>query len=219
VIVRYVLGLLFPPRCVACHCAGAALCEACIASFGPASSFACGWFPCRALGSYSGELRTAILRMKGGRRDVAEHLGIALAHLLAGRFDRRAVLVPIPTTARRRRARGFDQSRLLVSAAARRLHARVLDALEQTAGDAQHGRSRAQRLAASGRFQLRSASLLQGARVVLVDDVATTGATLRDAAETLERAGAHVLGAAVVARAFEIDRSTMNQTVFAQEKP
>jgi competence protein ComFC len=156
--------------------------------------------------------------MKGGRRDVGEQLGIALARLLADRFDHGVALVPIPTTARRRRARGFDQSRLLASAAAGLLRARVFDALEQTAGDAQHGRSRVQRLAASGRFRVRSAAVLQGARVVLVDDVATTGATVRDAAETLERAGARVLGAAVLARAYENDRSRMNTTVFAEEK-
>jgi ComF family protein len=142
--------------------------------------------------------------MKGGRRDVGEQLGIALAPLLAERFDHGAALVPIPTTAQRRRARGFDQSRLLASAAGRRLQTPVFDALEQSAGDAQHGRSRVQRLAASGRFRVRSAPVLQGARVVLVDDVATTGATVRDAAETLARAGARVLGAAVLARADEL---------------
>jgi predicted amidophosphoribosyltransferase len=149
-------------------------------------------------------MRQAILHLKRGRRDLAEPLGALLAMRLAGEFDDGVALVPIPTTAPRRRARGFDQAQLLAQAAARRLGLSVSPLLEQTADDAQQGRSRAQRLAASGRFRARGASPLQGVRVVLVDDVATTGATLRDAAATLERAGARVRGAAVLARAQEI---------------
>ncbi|HEY0797665.1 MAG TPA: phosphoribosyltransferase family protein, partial [Candidatus Baltobacteraceae bacterium] len=59
----------------------------------------------------------------------------------------------------------------------------------------------AARLAPQGRFAVRDASVVQGLAVVLVDDVATTGGTLLEAASTLRRAGAQVLGAAVVARA------------------
>jgi ComF family protein len=198
------LDILFPSRCGACLAAGSALCPACIGAFGKPAAFRCGRVPCRALGSYSGPLRSAVLAMKRGRRDIGERFGLLLASSLADAFERGSLLVPIRTTAARRRLRGFDQSALLASAAARHLGIPVLDVLEQTAGDAQHGRSRAQRLAATQRFRVRSASLLQGARVVLVDDVATTGTTLRDAAETLERAGARVLGAVVVARADEL---------------
>ncbi|HTV74223.1 MAG TPA: phosphoribosyltransferase family protein [Candidatus Acidoferrales bacterium] len=206
-IAHRVLSLLFPPRCVTCRAPGSAICGPCIASFGGRHVFFCGALACVAVGSYGGSLRAAVLRFKHGRRELAEPLGALLAQALAKEHLGGGIpLVPIPTTVRRRRARGYDQARLLGAVAARRLGVPALDVLEQTAGDAQRGRSREQRLAASGRFRVRGASPLQGRRVLLVDDVATTGATIRDAAATLERAGAYVAGAAVLARADEMQR-------------
>jgi len=111
------------------------------------------------------------------------------------------VLIPVPTTGRRRGERGFDQGELLAREVERASGVPALALLRQTAGDGQRGRSRSRRLEAQGRFALRSASLVRGLAVLLVDDVATTGATLRDCAATLERAGARVEGALVIARA------------------
>ncbi len=77
----------------------------------------------------------------------------------------------------------------------------MLIALAQVAGDAQRGRSRARRLAARGRFACIARNVIADATVVLVDDVMTTGATLEDCASTLERAGATVELAVVLAYA------------------
>ena len=98
---------------------------------------------------YEGTLRSAMLALKDGRRDVAEALGRAVARLVPQRIG---VLVPIPTTARRRRVRGIDGVALVARYAAAIAGRVVLAALEQRAGDAQRGRSRADRLAAHGRF-------------------------------------------------------------------
>ena len=112
-----------------------------------------------------------------------------------------AVIVPVPTIATRRRVRGFDQSARLARACGTAFDHPVLLALAQTAHDAQRGRDRAARLLARGRFACIAPRLVAGVRIVLVDDVVTTGATLRDCAETLAGCGARVEDAFVLAYA------------------
>ena len=160
-----------------------------------------GTLPVTALGVYDGSLRRAILAFKRGRRDVGLALARELARHLTARGAVDGVLVPVPTTPERRAERGFDQGVLLAREAARLAGFGVLDVLRQVAGDAQRGRSRAARLNARDRFRAESGSLLEGAQVILIDDVATTGATLRDCAAVLSAAGARLAGGVVLARA------------------
>lgn len=150
----------------------------------------------RGLGLYEGPLRRAVLALKDGRRDVARALAGRLGFLIRPGM----ILVPIPTTAVRRRVRGFDGCVLLASLATADRGARVLNSIRQVRGDAQRGRGRTARLAASGRFRW-SGALLEGAEVVLLDDVVTTGSTLADCASVIRAAGGIVNEAIVVARA------------------
>lgn len=141
---------------------------------------------------YAGNFRRAILAFKDGRRDV----GIALGRLLCRRLRMPAVVVPVPTTKRRAAERGFDGSALLAALTG----SLVWNVLTQVAGDSQRGRSRHERLAALRRFACAPLPA-QRARVVLLDDVATTGTTLEDCAATLRARGAIVEHAIVLARA------------------
>jgi predicted amidophosphoribosyltransferase len=191
-VLRAVLDLLFPAQCASCNAIGSGFCDACAP---PAQSlFAC--FPMlrvRAFGLYEGALRAAVLALKDGRRDVAEALGSRAAPLVA----RNSVLVPIPTTSRRLRARGVDGVAAVARSAAAIAGATVLAALDQQSGDAQRGRSRVERLAASGRFACSAG--VAARRVTLFDDVCTTGSTLRDCAAAVRRAGGIVEDAVVLA--------------------
>jgi len=149
----------------------------------------------RAAGAYAGALREAILAMKRGERDQLAALAPLLARELGSLTD---PLVPLPTSPRRRRARGFDQAVELAQRAASANGLTVCDLLEKR-GVAQHGRSRSGRLYGRGRFRVRRGIVLPP-RVTLIDDVCTTGATLTDAADALFDAGVTVGGAVFLAR-------------------
>lgn len=149
-----------------------------------------------SLAPYHGDVRRVVLALKGGRRDVARTLAERLCEVV----NADDVLVPVPTTAARRRERGFDGCVLIAQMIAERTGVRVLAELRQVAGDRQRGRRRDARLAARGRFAWRGGAL-NGVRVTLLDDVVTTGATLEDCAAVLRAAGATVQSAVTVARA------------------
>jgi ComF family protein len=191
---------LFPSRCIGCGRTGGVFCAACRPQPAAARRLD-GPLPVAAAGRYAGVLRQAILLYKRGRRDAGDALADLVAERFASFLPRGTILVPVPTTPRRRRARGFDQSVRLARALGARTDLPVLLALAQVAGDAQRGRSRAARLSARDRFACTAPDLVAGARLVLVDDVMTTGATLRDCADALARCGAVVEAAIVVAYA------------------
>lgn len=193
-----VLDVLFPSVCVGCDARDGPLCGACLPA-GPLRRVHLGALDVAAIGPYEGALRRMTLAFKRGRRDVGIALAAALAEGLGAK--RGLTLVPVPTTPARRRERGFDQGIFLARELARRADLGVIEILRQTAGDAQRGRSRSARLDAQGRFRCENRQLIDGARVLLVDDVVTTGATLRDCAGVLSEAGARVAGAIVVAYA------------------
>ncbi len=195
------LDAFFPAACAGCRRPGTPLCAACRPPPAAVRAARAGTLHVYAAGPYAGALRRAILAFKRGRRDCGAVLGALMAERLAARVPPGAVLVPVPTCALRRRERAFDQSAVLANALAQPGRLPVLAVLRQVAGDAQRGRSRAARLRAHGRFACAAPALVAGVRVVLVDDVMTTGATLRDCAAALESGGASVRDACVLALA------------------
>jgi len=183
---------LFPIACLGCGGADVALCGTCAPGPDEVIDLDLGDLTVRALAPYEGLWRRAIVAFKGGERAYAD----AFAGLLRARFPFDGSVVPVTTTRRRVATRGFDQA---VEIALRFAGADAIDVLRKRWGPAQHGSRRQVRLALSGRFEVREPRLVARRRIVLLDDVCTTGATLRDAARALRTAGADVAGALVLA--------------------
>ena len=154
---------------------------------------------------YGGPVAFAVRAFKyAGRTDLADGLGHAIAASLPPeRVDR---VVPVPLHEHRLSERGYDQAGLLATVVARCTGTRVdHDALvrrRETAPQAGLGRV-ARRLNVRGAFAARPRRRagLEGERIVLVDDVVTTAATVRACASALRRAGAREVWVAAVARA------------------
>ena len=179
--------------CVGCRAPEVALCAACAATAEPLAATLAG-IPLRAAGTYEGSLREAILAVKRGERGCLDPLAALLAPLvLEG-----TAIVPVRTTRRRAAQRGFDQAVELARRVAAARGGWVDDVLRKD-GAAQRGRSRSDRFDAVGRFRIRPGAAVPSVALVL-DDVLTTGATLRDAIATLTATGCWVRGAVVVAR-------------------
>jgi len=131
-----------------------------------------------------------------------------MAALVAGESQawRPQVVVPVPTTPRRLRERGFNPARLLALSVAERLEIPLLDALERPReGRRQVGLPASER-AANVRDAFVSAGALAGSlnhqHVLLVDDVLTTGATGAEAARAAQGCGARAVSLVTFARAF-----------------
>ncbi|MFI5214824.1 MAG: ComF family protein, partial [Gemmatimonadales bacterium] len=125
----------------------------------------------------------------------------AMAREIGARLRGADLLVPVPLGARRRRERGHNQAELLAEALGKRCAVPVVEALERSretrTQTSLHPEQR--RVNVAGAF--RATRALEGSKVVLVDDVLTTGATLASAAQALGAAGAAEVGAVSFARA------------------
>jgi competence protein ComFC len=154
-----------------------------------------------------GIVRHVILNFKYGRQIHLRHL--VARWLVAAMDDRRLrdrrfdAIIPVPLHPARQRERGFNQAELLAEWLSEHLSLPLCRALErvhytttQTAFD------RAERMQnLRGAFRLRKKADVRSLRVLLIDDVLTTGSTLSECARVLKEAGAQSIFAATAARA------------------
>jgi ComF family protein len=151
-------------------------------------------------GAYEGVLRELIHLYKYGRvKTLARPLGALLAAALP-REERFDAVTPVPLHWRRQWQRGFNQSDLLARTIARRCGIPVIQALKRVRPTvAQAGLSntgRRQNVAAA----FRPRRTVEGKRILLIDDVMTTGSTAAACALALKRAGAAKVALLTVAR-------------------
>lgn len=165
----------------------------------------------RAAFLYEGAIVDAVLRLKHKERtDLAGSLGAALAPLLRALLRPGEIVVPVPLHGRRLVERGYNQATLLARAAVTALPSaqrpRVdLSLLERSHEGTTHRRAsaRERRAHAAGAFVVPTgaAARVAGRRVLLIDDVVTTGATVGACAEALRAAGAAQIRALALLRA------------------
>jgi ComF family protein len=196
---------LSPPACAACDAPvaqGSVFCPTCAASvlrFGRVEAGS----STVAFAVFGGAVAAALKRFKyEDRPDLGRPLGELMRRAAREAGLEADVVVPVPLHPRRLVERGYNQAALLAGAVAAELGAalgaRVLGRTRSTAQQARLGRE--ERLTnVAGAFEVRDARAVRGKRVVLVDDVATTGATLGTCREALIEAGALAVTAVVLA--------------------
>jgi ComF family protein len=158
------------------------------------------------LGAYADPLRSVIHHIKYHRQDgLHRRLGRLLAEaVVAGDLEAPLDLVlPVPMHWLRRLLRGYDHARLLADTIAKELRLPAggeLIRVRHTPPQARLPRTRRTENV-RGAFAVTGRAAVEGARVLLVDDVTTTGATADEAARTLLAAGASTVLLAVIAKA------------------
>ena len=209
------LDLFFPPKCPYCHKVlddpRAPVCPGCQVRLpwltGRAGEkrvdFTDGCFSPLA---YGDRVREAVHRYKFQRvRACAVPFGAVMAQCLADRLPQGADLITwCPLHKKRLRERGFDQARLLAREVGRRLDVPARGTLAKdrnTRPQSELEEESARRANALGAYGPVPGLELAGMRVVLVDDVVTSGATLGECARILRQAGAAEVVCLTLARA------------------
>jgi len=219
------LDVLFPPRCVACGEQGAFLCQACVAAMPRALPPRCPlcWQPerrgemcgrcaqgrpafegTRSLYVYQGPVREAVHALKYNHLSaLARPMGEILAAYLKAEALPVDLVVPVPLFGRRQRLRGYNQSALLGREVGRLRGLPVAEGglarRRDTAPQARSVDAEARRRNVAGAF-VADRQRVEGRRLLLIDDVMTTGATLDACAQALRQAGAASVWALTFAR-------------------
>lgn len=209
------LDLLFPPKCPFCgkllEQGQALLCPNCQRDLpwtGEGQGERKGEFFTRCVAPlwYQEQVRQSHHRYKfSGVRAYAKPYGELMAQCvsdrLAGEFD---VITWAPISRRRLWKRGYDQSRLLAQEIGARLGVpcvQLLDKVRHTPAQSRLSEDSERRANVLGAYALHPGAAVQGRRILLVDDVVTTGSTLSECARILRTAGGAQVVCAVLAAA------------------
>ena len=150
---------------------------------------------CVSVCSYEGAWRESILRYKfAGKRMYARAYGPLLAEVIRRELEGEYELLSyVPLSPKRRRDRGYDQARLLACAAAKELGRPAVCLLRKTRHTAPQSGIRdsaARRANILGAYTVEKSAEVAGRRILLIDDILTSGSTLSEASRVLLQAGA-----------------------------
>jgi len=211
--VTGLLDLLFPPKCVFCsrvlNRCDDGLCDKCAESLPFADNYGkqFGEFFdfCISPLYYTGSVRKSILRYKfRGASAYAAVYGKLLAECIRECPDMNYDIISwVPLSSKRKRSRGYDQAMLLALATALELHDVAVETLykpQDVQAQSELGNKDERSANISGAYIASDPELIEGKRVLLVDDVVTTGSTLSECAKVLLSAGAAGIVCASLAR-------------------
>ncbi len=205
-LFKYISELFYPPKCVFC---GKLLrqrpqddffvCPECSASV-PRTALGGerkgnGFTACYSPLQYKGLVRDSLLRFKfssrpGYSKTYAEYLFGCEEQYLKGRFD---VITYAPVSRKRLRKRGYDQARLLAEETARKTGLPCETLLEKHRNTKKQSGMpdyRAREINIKGAYRAVNPEKISGRRILLIDDIITSGSTLSECAGILKAAGA-----------------------------
>lgn len=200
-MLKAILNFLFPQKCLGCRKENEVLCDECVEKIDRAD------WPKKdgvlAASNYSDPvLRKTIWLLKYKK---ARGAAAPLARLLRRRvWDKikkeGALIIPIPLSKKRLRQRGFNQAELIARHLSENVRTDILCKKVHT--DSQVSiKDRKDRLTnLAGSFAVKNLEAVNGKNIILIDDVCTTGATIKEAKKVLKEAGAKKVMAVVVAR-------------------
>ena len=219
------IDLLFPQRCIGCQREGQLLCSACSSTAsrlrpsicqhcgtawsGSSLCYACQTHPLKLEGLrsvfyFEGVIRQGIHLLKyDNLRALAVPLAVLMRECLEAEPLPGDILVPVPLHRHRLKERGYNQSALLAHELGRLVNLSVVESSlvrqQDTPPQTRTTSAEERRRNVAGAF-ICVDHRLKGEKVMLIDDVATTGATLEAAAEALRNAGTSSVWALTLAR-------------------
>ncbi len=206
-IHRKILNLIFPKRCAGCKKLETYICSDCLNNIDLADRTEVTKGVVALFNYHDKVLKKLIWQLKyHGRREIAQILGrTAYAHLIEdlaerkmwnGR-DEKILIIPVPLARSRERARGFNQAELLAKAFCDgdqqnfEILTDVLVKVKNTPTQVSLKNREARLKNLHGAFKVSRPEKIKDRDIILIDDVATTGATLTECRKTLRAAGAH----------------------------
>ena len=212
-VVDWLLDLIYPPRCAFCRrlLSGRekGVCRFCrpklpyVPADGQVQHFR-NVDKCLSPLYYHGNVKDSLHRYKfGGATAYADIYSEFIVKCIDENQISCDSITWVPLSRRRLRRRGYDQAALLAKLIARHLGqspVRLLKKLRDTPPQSQTGSAEKRRANIAGAYACLRPELVQGKRVLLVDDIVTTGATLSEAARVLKKAGAKEVICVTLAR-------------------
>ncbi len=209
-IFREFLALIFPSRCLDCGIKNKILCEDCLAKFPDIFTPTKPWI--FSATSYQDEIVKKAIRLLKyhGIKVLAEPFSDLIFKRIVmtlPEFMRdlnKTLIIPIPLSKKRHRERGFNQSELIGSFLSDKMSIRmannVLYKIKETISQVEI-RDRNKRLKnLEGAFEVKNEEIIKNKNIILIDDIATTGATLNETRRVLRQAGAKKVIGIVVAK-------------------
>lgn len=208
-----ILDILFPTKCVICReilsTGRPRICSACqdkIPLTVNGGMQKGNYFSkCVSAVYYEGDMRQAILRYKFSDASAYAHAfgELTASCIYENLYMEYDLITWVPLASDRRRSRGYDQTQLIALQTAKRLCQPLVSTLKKKRGikpQSKTGSPERRRANISGAYRVIDPMRIAGKRVLLIDDIVTSGSTLSECAKTLLIAGAEEVLCATLAR-------------------